>query len=138
MGKITRSENMRRIKGKDTSIEIQVRKYLFANGFRFRKNDRRLPGTPDVVLPKYKTVIFIHGCFWHRHPFCKGATIPKTNTEFWVNKFETNVANDKKHYRQLEDLGWKVIVIWQCELDKTHFDSTMQRVAHEIMSLTKD
>ena len=90
-----RSWNMSRIKGKDTKIEVKVRSWLFSKGFRFRKNDRRYPGTPDIVLPKYKTVIFINGCFWHRHEGCRYATTPKTRTEFWMNKFEKNVENDR-------------------------------------------
>lgn len=130
-----RSYNMSRIKNKDTSIEIKVRKYLFAQGFRFRKNDKRLPGTPDVVLPKYRTVIFIHGCFWHRHPFCAKASTPSTNTEFWVEKFDKNVENDNKNYKLLENDGWKVIIIWQCELDKKNFENTMNRVVHELYSI---
>ena len=89
-----RSWNMSRIKGKDTKIEVMVRQYLFHYGFRFRKNDKRYPGKPDVVLPKYKTAIFVHGCFWHRHEGCKLATTPKTRTEFWMEKFAKNVAND--------------------------------------------
>lgn len=130
-----RSWNMSRIKSKDTSIELAVRRYLFAKGFRFRKNDRRYPGTPDIVLPKYKTVIFIHGCFWHRHPYCSKATTPKTNAEFWQAKFNRNVANDKKHYAELEAQGWNVIVIWECELTKRNFQGTMDRVVHEIESI---
>ncbi len=130
-----RSRNMAAIKGKDTSIEVKVRKYLFSKGFRFRKNDRRYPGKPDIVLPKYHSIIFIHGCFWHRHPFCKDATTPKTNTEFWLNKFERNVANDRKHYDELEKAGWHVIVIWECELTNKYFEETMQKVVHELESV---
>lgn len=130
-----RSYVMSQVKSKDTSIEIKVRKYLFAQGFRFRKNDKRLPGKPDIVLPKYKTVIFIHGCFWHRHPFCKEASTPATNTDYWQQKFDKNVENDKKHCHDLEELGWRVIVIWECELEKNNFESTMQRVVHEIMAV---
>ena len=106
-----RSWNMSRIKGKDTSIEVQVRSWLFSRGFRFRKNDKRYPGKPDIVLPKYKTVIFINGCFWHRHEGCKYATTPKTNREYWEKKFERNVTNDRLHQQQLEDMGWQVIVL---------------------------
>lgn len=127
-----RSQNMAAIKGKDTSIELEVRRYLFSKGYRFRKNDKRYPGKPDIVLPKYKTVIFIHGCFWHRHAFCKRASTPSTNVEFWLNKFEQNVANDKKHYEELEKMGWHVIVIWECELTKKLFEDTMQRVIYEL------
>ena len=133
-----RSFNMARISGKDTSIEVKVRKYLFSKGYRFRKNDKRYPGKPDIVLPKYKTVIFIHGCFWHQHPFCRYATTPKTNVEFWHSKFERNVANDKKHYAELERMGWHVIVIWECELSKKCFEETMQRVIYELGTVYVD
>ena len=126
-----RSWNMSRIKGKDTKIEVMVRQYLFHYGFRFRKNDKRYPGKPDVVLPKYKTAIFVHGCFWHRHEGCKLATTPKTRTEFWMDKFAKNVANDRKHYEQLKEMGWNVIVIWECELEND-FESTMEKVIQNI------
>jgi DNA mismatch endonuclease (patch repair protein) len=130
-----RSWNMGRIKGKDTSIEMKVRQYLFAQGFRFRKNDKRYPGTPDVVLPKYRTVIFVHGCFWHRHEGCKGATTPKTRTEFWQNKFDTNARNDQKNKQLLEEAGWKVIVIWECEIKKS-FEEIMEAVIKQIKTDT--
>ena len=126
-----RSWNMSRIKGKDTKIEVMVRQYLFHYGFRFRKNDKRYPGKPDVILPKYKTAIFVHGCFWHRHEGCKLATTPKTRTEFWMEKFSKNVANDKKHYEELQKMGWNVIVIWECELEN-NFEGTMQKIMHDI------
>lgn len=124
---------MSRIRGKDTSIEVKVRKYLFSKGFRFRKNDKRLPGKPDVVLPKYHTVIFVHGCFWHRHPGCKDATTPKSRTEYWLDKFERNVANDRAHYEALEADGWKVITLWECDINK-RFDETMDQVVQELTS----
>lgn len=119
-----RSWNMSRIKGKDTKIEVQVRSWLFSKGFRFRKNDKRYPGKPDIVLPKYKTAIFINGCFWHRHECCKYATTPKTRTDFWLEKFKRNVANDRLHVQQLEEQGWSVITLWECELKK-EFDARM-------------
>lgn len=106
-----RSWNMSRIKGKDTKIEVEVRKYLFSKGYRFRKNDKRYPGKPDIVLPKYHVAIFVHGCFWHRHEGCKDATTPKTRTEFWLEKFDKNVKNDQIKQEKLRELGWKVIVI---------------------------
>ena len=90
-----RSWNMSQIKGKDTKIEVEVRKYLFSKGYRFRKNDKRYPGKPDIDLPKYHVAIFVHGCFWHRHEGCKDATTPKTRTEFWLEKFDKNVKNDQ-------------------------------------------
>ena len=128
-----RSWNMAQIKGKDTTIEVKVRQYLFSKGFRFRKNDKRYPGRPDVVLPKYKTVIFINGCFWHMHEGCKHGRLPKSNLEYWSEKLGKNVANDKKHNDQLKDLGWTPITIWECEL-KTDFEKTMQKVEDLIRS----
>ena len=126
--KETRSYNMSRIHSKDTSIEVKVRKWLFTQGYRYRKNVKTLPGKPDVVLNSYKTVIFIHGCFWHRHPGCKDTTTPKTRTDFWNSKFERNVANDKKHQGELEQMGYRVIVIWECEITR-NFEETMSKVA---------
>ena len=110
-----RSEIMSKISGTGTKPEILVRKYLFSKGFRFRKNDKRLPGRPDIVLPKYKTVIFIHGCFWHGH-HCKAGKLPETNKEFWENKINSNMERDKKNQHKLEKLGWKIIIVWQCKL----------------------
>ncbi len=127
-----RSWNMSRIRGTDTAPEVKVRKYLFSEGFRFRKNDKRYPGKPDIVLPKYRTVIFINGCFWHRHEGCSRATTPKSNLGYWIPKFERNVANDAKHKKELEDLGWHVIVLWECTLKKGSFDSTMEQLIREL------
>ena len=129
-----RSWNMSRIKGKDTSIEVQVRSWLFSRGFRFRKNDKRYPGKPDIVLPKYKTVIFIYGCFWHRHEGCKYATTPKTNREYWEKKFERNVTNDRLHQQQLEDMGWQVIVLWECELLNNKIENTLESLERKILT----
>ena len=126
-----RSWNISRIKGKDTKIEVEVRKYLFSKGYRFRKNDKRYPGKPDIVLPKYHVAIFVHGCFWHRHEGCKDATTPKTRTEFWLEKFDKNVKNDQIKQEKLRELGWKVIVIWECEL-KRNFQETMDKVEKEL------
>ena len=126
-----RSWNMSRIKGKDTSIEIQVRKYLFSQGFRYRKNVKSLPGKPDIVLPKYHAVVFVHGCFWHRHPGCKEAYMPKTRVVFWQEKFEKNIRNDALHRKELIDAGWRVFVVWECEIKK-HFEDTMSRLAELI------
>lgn len=126
-----RSWNMSQIKGKDTKIEVEVRKYLFSKGYRFRKNDKRYPGKPDIVLPKYHVAIFVHGCFWHRHEGCKDATTPKTRTEFWLEKFDKNVKNDQIKQEKLRELGWKVIVIWECEL-KRSFQETMDKVEKEL------
>lgn len=133
-----RSWNMSRIKGKDTKIEVEVRSWLFSRGLRFRKNDKRYPGKPDIVLPKYKTVIFINGCFWHRHAGCKYATTPKTRTEFWLEKFERNVRNDELHRQQLEDMGWKVITIWECQLKRNSFETTLNSVENMILNCLEE
>lgn len=114
--KKTRSYNMSRIKGKNTKPEEIVRKYLFSKGFRYRKNDKKLPGTPDIVLPKYKTVIFVNGCFWHGHKDCRYFVVPKTNTDFWLDKINTNIERDKRKQDALKELGWNVIIVWECEL----------------------
>ncbi len=110
-----RSEIMSKISGKETKPEILVRKFLFANGFRYRKNDKRYPGRPDIVLPKYKIIIFVHGCFWHGHN-CSAGKLPETRKEFWKNKIQGNIERDKKNKTELEKQGWKIIIIWQCEL----------------------
>ena len=128
-----RSWNMSRIRGTDTSIEVQVRKYLFSKGFRYRKNDKRFPGKPDILLPKYKTAVFVHGCFWHRHQNCKYATTPKTRIEYWDEKFKRNVDNDKNHERELIRLGWNVIVLWECEIKKD-FSTLMEKTIRKIES----
>jgi DNA mismatch endonuclease (patch repair protein) len=112
--KAQRSYNMSRIKGKNTKPEILVRKYLHAHGYRFRLHVKNLPGKPDIVLPKYKTVIFVHGCFWHGHKGCRFFVVPKTRTKWWMNKIEGNKARDKKVFEELRKLGWKVIEIWEC------------------------
>ena len=114
--KETRSYNMSCIKGKNTKPEEIVRKYLFSQGFRYRKNDKKLPGTPDIVLPKYKTVIFVNGCFWHGHEGCRYYVVPKSNTEFWVNKIKTNKQRDIRKINDLHTLGWKIIIVWECML----------------------
>ena len=132
-----RSWNMSRIKGKDTKPEIAVRKYLFRKGFRFRKNDKRYPGKPDIVLPKYHTVIFIHGCFWHHHVGCKQATMPKTITEFWDKKFAQNADNDTRHKQQLEEMGFRVITIWECEIEKD-FDGTMEKLVFDLKGVKEE
>lgn len=122
-----RSWNMSRIKDKDTKPEVKVRSWLFKQGFRFRKNDRRYPGRPDVVLPKYHTVIFVNGCFWHHHEGCQFAYIPKSRTDFWLKKFKANQVNDKLQRDALEQMGWHVIVVWECELKKD-FEGVMKRI----------
>jgi DNA mismatch endonuclease (patch repair protein) len=122
-----RSYNMSRIKGKDTKPEILVRKYLHKEGFRFRLNDKKLPGKPDIVLPKYKTVIFINGCFWHGHDGCKYFVIPKTRTQWWSDKINQTKLRDFNNYSDLKNAGWKVIVLWECELKSNNFQSTIDR-----------
>ena len=124
---------MSQIKGKDTKIEVLVRKALFSDGFRFRKNDNRLPGKPDIVLPKYKTVIFINGCFWHLHANCKNARIPKSNSAFWESKLNKNVENDLKIQDLLIQAGWRVLVVWECELKKS-FETTINNIEQELRS----
>ena len=121
MDKITpeqRSYTMSRIRSKDTKPEMLVRRHLHALGFRYRLHSSKLPGHPDIVLPKWHMVIFVNGCFWHRHEGCKVATMPKSNVEFWQAKFERNVARDRKEHAALEAAGWHVIVIWECEVKK--------------------
>lgn len=130
-----RSYNMSRIKGKDTKPEMLVRKFVFSNGLRYRLHDKKLPGKPDLVLTKYRTVIFVHGCFWHGHKGCKYYVIPKTRTKWWKEKIEKNIERDIIAEKQLRSDGWKVIVVWECELKpenrekrlKTLFESICQK-----------
>ena len=109
---------MSRIKGKNTKPEIKLRSLLHSSGFRFRTHDTKLPGKPDIVMRKYKTVIFVHGCFWHRHANCRYATMPNTNTNFWHAKFNRTKERDKENYQSLKLMGWKYIVIWECKIKK--------------------
>jgi DNA mismatch endonuclease (patch repair protein) len=113
-----RSYNMSRILSKNTKAEIAVRKFLHKNGFRYRLNVKRLPGKPDIVLKKYRTVIFVHGCFWHGHTDCKDFVIPKSNQQYWIPKIEKNLARDKEVKEQIESLGWNIIIVWECQLKK--------------------
>ena len=115
----TRSRVMSRIRGKDTKPELMVRRFLHARGFRYRLNVRSLPGSPDIVLPKFQVVIFVHGCYWHRHPGCRLATTPATNPERWQAKFDANVARDKLTLSNLKAAGWSTLVIWECGLRNT-------------------
>jgi DNA mismatch endonuclease (patch repair protein) len=123
---------MSRIKGKNTKPEILVRKFLFANGFRYRLHVKNLPGKPDIVLPKYKTVIFVNGCFWHGHKGCRYFLLPKTRTEWWLQKISDTQSRDKLAKQELENLGWKVIVIWECELKKKCLSVTLSGLISEI------
>ncbi|WP_242415542.1 very short patch repair endonuclease [Sphingomonas panni] len=110
-----RSELMRRVKGKDTKPELVVRRLLHKLGYRFRLHRKDLPGRPDIVLPKFRTAIFVHGCFWHRHPGCRKASTPKTRADFWQAKFDANVARDERNVADLSSAGWMVVTVWECE-----------------------
>lgn len=125
---------MSHIKGKDTKPEILVRRFLFAHGFRYRLYRKDLPGKPDIVLSKYRTVIFINGCFWHGHKDCRYATIPETNQEFWYNKISGNIERDKSTYAKLYEIGWKVIEIWQCQLKSKTKDQTLNNLITELQN----
>ena len=132
--KETRSYNMSQIKGKNTKPEIIVRKYLFSKGFRYRINVKSLPGSPDIVLKKYNTAIFINGCFWHGHEGCKYFVWPKTRKEFWKEKIQSNIQRDNKNIALLKDEGWNVITIWECELKKDKVQSTLENLILELLS----
>jgi len=123
--KETRSYNMSQIKGRNTKPEMLVRKLLHAQGFRYKLHDKTLPGKPDIVLPKYKTVIFIHGCFWHGHKDCKYFIVPKTRTDWWLQKINGNIANDEKAIAALKRNGWKIITIWECDLKPDKLEQTL-------------
>ena len=127
-----RSRNMSHIRSANSKPEEKVRKYLFSKGFRYRKNDRRYPGKPDIVLPKYKTAIFINGCFWHKHD-CPRFVWPSSNEDYWVPKILGNVERDQKNHALLIEQGWKVLVIWECQLKKKEFQATMDHREKEII-----
>mgnify|MGYP001021180242 CR=1 FL=1 len=129
--KATRSYNMSRIRSKDTKPELIVRKFLFSNGFRYRLNDKNLPGKPDIVLAKYKTAIFVQGCFWHGHENCKYYRIPETRKKWWMNKLCQTKNNDEKNQTLLKTAGWKVIVVWECELKKEKKEKTLLYLIEE-------
>ncbi len=112
-----RSQIMSKISGKDSKMEILVRRSLFSQGLRFRKNVKSLPGKPDILLPKYKTIIFLHGCFWHGHEECKASKLPESRRDFWEKKIKDNIERDKRNSNLLQRNGWKVITLWQCELN---------------------
>jgi DNA mismatch endonuclease Vsr len=126
-----RSWNMSRIRGRDTAPEMLLRSLLHRAGFRFRLHAKQLPGRPDVVLPRYRTAIFVHGCFWHRHPGCRNATSPTTRREFWQEKFEGNVSRDARNRAALEAAGWTVLTVWECEL-KADAEGVVRRLACEL------
>ena len=127
-----RRYNMQQIKGKNTKPEISLRKLLFAEGFRYRINDRKLPGKPDIVLKKYNTVIFVNGCFWHGHQNCRYFVVPKTRTEFWTDKIKGNKERDHRNISLLKEAGWNVITVWECELKKIMIDDTLNKVKEKI------
>ena len=127
---------MSRIKGKKTKPEEVVAKYLFANGFRYRRNVKGLPGTPDIVLKKYRTVIFVNGCFWHGHDGCKWFVLPETNAEFWKKKFDCNRERDKQNYKKLQDDGWNVIIVWECEIRHSDRKMRLETLVEEITRQT--
>jgi len=124
----TRSYNMSQISGKDTKPEMIVRKFLHNSGFRYRLHVKELPGKPDLVLPKYNSVIFVHGCFWHAHEGCKYFKIPETRTDWWKEKLFGNKERDEKHVRQLDEQGWNVITIWECELKPVSAKETLYKL----------
>jgi len=126
-----RHDNMSHIRSV-SKPEVIVRKYLFSQGFRYRKNDKRYAGKPDIVLPKYKTAIFVNGCFWHQHPECSKAVLPKSNTDYWLPKLEKNVLRDKTNIAILKQEGWNVIVIWECMLLKKKREETLKKLKKDI------
>lgn len=132
--KETRSYNMSQIKGKNTKPEILVRKLLFSSGFRYRLHDKKLPGKPDIVLPKYKTAIFIHGCFWHGHEDCKYFVVPKTRQDWWLNKINGNKNNDYKSLITLKEQGWNIVVLWECELKPTKIQKTFTKLLSKLLT----
>ena len=135
--KEVRSKNMSHIRSKNSKPEEIVRKYLFSQGFRYRKNDKRLPGKPDIVLPKYKTVIFVNGCFWHKHD-CKRFVWPTSNEDYWRPKILGNVACDQRNYEQLREMGWKVLVVWECELKNETKEEALDALVAMLNNTAKD
>lgn len=131
----TRSRMMSGIRGKNTAPEMAVRRFLHALGIRYRLHVNNLPGKPDIVLPKYRTVIFVHGCFWHQHPGCRNAVIPKSNVSFWEDKLRSNTARDARHQAALADAGWRAIVIWECQsTDVSHLSKLVSVLYSEATS----
>jgi DNA mismatch endonuclease, patch repair protein len=127
-----RSYNMSRIKGKNTKPEMLVRRFLFSHGYRYRLHEKKLPGKPDIVLPKYNTAIFIHGCFWHGHNDCRYFIIPKTRTDWWLDKINRNKTLDNKSAELLEKNGWRVIVIWECDLRPAKVENRLSTLLTEL------
>ena len=135
--KEVRSKNMSHIRSTNSKPEETVRKILFSHGFRYRKNVKTLPGKPDIVLPKYKTVIFVNGCFWHKHN-CPRFVWPASNTDYWIPKIQRNVERDQSNYSELASLGWNVIVVWECELKKKILNETIDRIEKEIRNYSNE
>lgn len=127
-----RSYNMSRIKGKDTKPEILVRKFLFSQGFRYRLHDKKFPGKPDLVFPKYKKLVFIHGCYWHGHEGCKYFVPPKTRTEWWMNKINENKKRDERNIAELKKIMWQPIIIWECELKPDKREKTLEKLVRKL------
>ncbi len=130
--KKTRSYNMSHISSKNTKPEIIIRKFLFSQGFRYRLHDKKLPGKPDIVLPRYETVIFVNGCFWHGHKNCKFFVLPKTRSEWWENKIKSNQLRDTNNKRKIKNIGWNVIVIFECRLKKNNMYNTLTNLSNKI------
>lgn len=128
-----RSRNMSRIRSTNTKPEEKVRKYLFSKGFRYRKNVRSLPGCPDIVLPKYRSVVFVNGCFWHKHD-CPRFVWPSSNQEYWIPKITKNAERDEKNQQTLKEMGWQVITVWECELKKANFQETMDKLIEYLIN----
>lgn len=131
--KEVRSRNMSHIRSTNTKPEEKVRKYLFSKGFRYRKNVRNLPGCPDIVLPKFRSVIFVNGCFWHKHD-CPRFVWPSSNQEYWIPKITRNVERDAKNQQTLKEMGWQIITVWECELKKANFQETMDKLIENLIS----
>jgi len=134
--KQTRSYNMSQIKSRDTKPELLVRKFLFANGFRYKLHDKKLSGKPDIVLPKLRTVIFVHGCFWHGHDSCRYYVVPKTRTKFWLNKISRNKQRDEENIFRLRNEGWKAFSIFECELKGTNQERTLKKILTRLKKIS--
>lgn len=132
--KEVRSYNMSKIKGKNTKPEILVRKFLFSKGFRYRLHVKGMPGKPDIVFPRYRIAIFIHGCFWHGHESCKYFVVPKTRSDWWINKINGNIANDERATCLLAEEGWRIITIWECELKPAKLEHTLSQLLKQIQN----
>ena len=131
--KEVRSKNMSHIRSTNSKPEEIVRKYLFAQGLRYRKNVKKLPGCPDIVLPKYRCIVFVNGCFWHAHKGCKWFVPPKSNSEFWQKKFAYNIERDERNYNRLRELGWNVIIIWECEIRHGDMQVALKKLESRIV-----